>query len=218
MTANPALSTTSAKGVTCCGVRGAAWLAPAGAGIFAGAALLKLMPPALSTLGGLALLWAAGGLGTMMLAGTLAARSGRRWIGRAAGLGVGLHSLVEGVAVGTGYRMSITGGIAVTVGLMVHLIPESLALWQLLGTTARSTRRVLMATGIPWVLVVAGVAGSQMVAPNPGSASVARASALAAGALLLLAGLSWRQSGRSPLRNILAGVLGILAVAVLSPG
>lgn len=191
----------------------ASWLAPAAAGIFAGAGLFDLLPSAVAALGSQAFVWAATGFGLMMLATTLSSSADRTWIGWAAGLGIWLHSILEGVAASTGYGVSLTAGILVSVGLVVHLVPESLALFALQTGTGISYRKAWIGCSIPWALVLAGFIASQLFMPGVPPASLGNAMAFGAGAFVSLAGLSWSQRTGSPVRNVLIATLGILWVA-----
>jgi len=191
----------------------AAWLAPAAAGIFAGAGVFDLLPSALGTLGGHAFTWAALGFGLVMLATSLTSGADRAWVGWAAGLGIWLHSILEGVAAATGYGVSLAAGVVISVGLVVHLVPESLALFGLLTTTGVSYRKALIGCSTPWALVVAGFAASQLLMPGLHSASLGGAMAFGAGAFVAMAGLSWGRRSGSPMRNALIAALGVLWVA-----
>ena len=191
----------------------ATWLAPAAAGIFAGAGLFDLLPSALGTLGGQAFTWAALGFGLVMLATSLTSGADRTWVGWAAGLGIWLHSILEGVAAATGYGVSLAAGIVISVGLVVHLVPESLALFGLLTSTGITYRKALIGCSTPWALVVAGFAASQLLMPGLPSASLGGAMAFGAGAFVALAGMSWGRRSGSPMRNVLIATLGILWVA-----
>jgi zinc transporter ZupT len=189
------------------------WLAPAAAGIFAGAGLFDLLPSAFASVGSQAFIWAATGFGLMMLGATLSSSTDRTWIGWAAGLGIWLHSILEGVVAATGYGVSLTAGIVVSVGLIVHLVPESLALFALQTGTGISYRKALIGCAMPWALVLAGFAASQFLMPGVPPASLGSAMAFGAGAFVSLAGLSWGQRTGSPLRNALIAAIGILWVA-----
>lgn len=191
----------------------ATWLAPAAAGIFAGAGLFDLLPSAMGTLGNQALVWAAAGFGLLILATSLSSNADRTWIGWAAGLGIWLHSILEGVAAATGYGVSVAAGTLISVGLVVHLVPESLALFGILTSTGIPLRKALIGCSMPWALVLAGFAASQFLMPGLPPASLAGAMAFGAGAFVCLAGLSWVQRSGSPARNALIAILGVLWVA-----
>lgn len=189
------------------------WLVPTAAGIFAGAALFDLMPYALGSVGGEALVWGSAGFGLTLLAALVARNADRRWIGWAAGLGIWVHSILEGVAAGTGFGVGLAAGILISVGLVVHLVPESLALFGVLSGIGIASRKALICCGTPWLLVMAGFVASQSVLTDLPPAALGGPLAFGAGAFLSLAGLSWGGRSGSTGRNILFALLGVLWVA-----
>lgn len=95
--------------------RGAGWLAPAAAGVLLGASIFDLIPSAFATIGNQTIGWAAAGLSTMIFATALASNANRRWVGWAAGIGIWLHSLLEGFTAGTGYGFGAYAGVLISI-------------------------------------------------------------------------------------------------------
>lgn len=192
----------------------AVWLTPAVAGVILGAGLFDLLPSAFAAVGNQTIAWAGAGLGLMMLVSAMASRTNGRLIGWAAGLGIWLHSILEGIAAGTGYGVSLSTGILISIGLVVHLVPESLALFGLLTNAGLPARRALIGSAIPWLLVVAGFFVAQAVMPAVAPAPLGRAMAFGAGVFIALAGLSWGQRSGSLTRNVCLAALGVAWVAI----
>jgi len=191
-----------------------AWLLPASAGIFIGAVVFDALPAALGALGGWGWAWAAAGFALMAATG-LAAGSARlglaAWIACA---GVWFHSLLEGVAAGAGMGLGLGAGLVVAMGLVIHLVPESAALFALATEAGLTARRALGRCAVTWGLVVAGFAATQlMMAELPGR-PVGAAMGLAAGTFTFLAWVLWQRRGSTGTPG-LGALLGFAWVAAI---
>ncbi len=107
----------------------AAPLIPLAAGVFLGVVIFDALPVSLAAVAGWAWLWAGLGFALMVGSGRLAKGRGPVWAARAAGVGVALHSVLEGVAAGAGLKVGAGGGVLLVAGLIMHLVPESVALY-----------------------------------------------------------------------------------------
>jgi zinc transporter ZupT len=176
------------------------WLAPAAAGVFVGAGLFDLLPTAARALGAEAAIWAAAGLLVMVLATRLRSVE-HRWLAWAAGIGIAMHSIVEGLAAATGYGAGLAAGLVTSAGLAAHLVPESLALFGLLTASGASLRRAVLGGCLPWALVIIGFATSQHLLTASDDLLWGRSMGFGAGAFVALAGLIlFRNSGSLPRR------------------
>ncbi len=194
-----------------------AWMAPVAAGIFVGALAFDALPSALGSIGGWAWLWAAAGLGLMVVSSRLAQTRSSGWAAWAATLGIWFHSLLEGVAGGTGAGLGAGGSILLAAGLVIHLIPESLALYAVLTGSGVPAGRALGRCAVTWALVTAGYLGSQQMLTDVPAAPLGFAMALAAGTFAFLAWMLWQHRGRG--NGAWAGaILGVLWVAALHLG
>lgn len=192
----------------------AAWMAPVAAGIFVGALAFDALPAALGSIGGWAWVWAAAGLGLMVASTRLA--QGRRsgWAAWAATLGIWFHSILEGVAGGTGAGIGADGSILLAAGLVVHLIPESVALFAVLTGSGVPAGRARGRCAVIWALVIGGYLGSQQMVADVPAAPLGLAMALAAGTFAFLAWVLWQQRVRGNGAWV-GAILGVLWVAAL---
>jgi zinc transporter ZupT len=126
------------------------WLLPLAAGIFLGAAAIEVFPEALDRTGSQAWWWAAGGLVFFVLV-----RDGLDYIGKhglawVATLGIWLHSFLEGAVTATSYGVSLSVGLLVSAGMILHLIPEVGAVIALLSAAGLSFNQALVRNGVTW--------------------------------------------------------------------
>ncbi|MGQ0678319.1 MAG: hypothetical protein ACT4OM_01440 [Actinomycetota bacterium] len=198
------------------------WLAPAAAGVFAGTALFDLLPAAAAAGGGTAG-WAAAGLATMAAITSLSARNGRRWVSYLAMAGVWMHSILEGLVAAAGFaapsalgsKAGLAAGLLVSLGLVSHLIPESLALFGLLNGCGARFRRAVTGSVAPWLLVIAGFATGQLWLDGRPAPVLGAAIAFGGGAFLWLARLSWGRRTATASRSAAASLIGMLWIAAL---
>ncbi len=192
----------------------AAGMLPPAAGVFAGAVIFDALPAALSTVGPWALVWMAAGFGLMAATSRVAGGSRLGLAAWIASAGVWLHSLLEGVAAGAGIGLQLGGGMVLVMGLLVHLVPESAALFALATEAGWSAKRALVRCAVTWGLVVAGFLAAQITIGDLPSRPMGAAMGLAAGTFTFLAGVLWQQRTRS--RHAWLGtLLGFLWVAVI---
>jgi hypothetical protein len=183
------------------GIRPPGWLAPAAAGVIAGAGLFDLLPTAAGSLGARSTLWAGAGIVAMLLATKLASVH-QRWVGWAAGVGIAMHSALEGVAAAAGYGAGPGTGILTSLGLAAHLVPESLALFAIFTATGVSARRAVLGCCLPWALLIGGFAASQHVLTGSDALLSGTPMAFGAGAFIGLACLILFLHSGSILRNL----------------
>jgi ZIP family zinc transporter len=193
-----------------------AWMLPAAAGIFLGSLIFDALPMATSALGVAGWLWAIGGFALMLGSSRLASTNGLGRMAMVASAGVWLHSLLEGTAAGAGGSLGFGGGILVAMGLTIHLIPESVALYGIATEAGLSAGRALARCAVTWGLVVAGYfAGAQLTLGQVASRPMGAAMGLAAGTFAYLAMVLWQQRS-SELRFAGAvAALGLVWVAAI---
>lgn len=193
----------------------ASWMAPMAAGIFIGALSFDALPLALGAVGAWAWAWAAAGLGLMAASSRLAATRSSGWAAWVATVGIWFHSVLEGVAGGAGSALGAGGSILLAAGLIVHLIPESVALFAVLTAAGVPAGRALWRCAVTWVLVAVGYLVSQQVVAEIPSGPMGLTMGLAAGTFAFLAWVLWQQRSRGAGGAWIGVVLGFLWVAAL---
>lgn len=103
-------------------------------------------------------------------------------------LGLGLHNIPEGMAIGAGHHAEAALGWAVALGIGLHNLPEGMAAGLLMVGAGHSRARVLFAATLVGLCTPVGtLAGLVWLAAQP--ALVGATMAFAAGAMLFLGGL-----------------------------
>ena len=191
------------------------WLLPLVAGIFLGAAVFEMMPEALERAGLSAWLWLATGLITFV-----AVRNGLDLLGRhgmawAATLGIWLHSFLEGAVTASSYGINLITGLIVSIGLILHLIPEVSAVIALLVAAGLTIRDALIRNGITWFLIVVGFLAVALLLPDLSPAVLGAALAFGAGGFLYLAYASFRERQLALTLGLAVAGMGVLLVVVI---
>ena len=129
------------------------------AGLMLAIITFELLPEALSLSSASALSGMCAGMGVMFLAEGIAARSRSGNKSRATGLllllGVALHNLPEGLAVGAGFADAPLFGMALCLMIVLHDVPEGLAMALPMREGGTPSLRILglsMLAGLPTVL------------------------------------------------------------------
>ena len=196
--------------------RRAAWALGPAAGIFVGVVVFDGLPAAFGAVGPAALLWALGGFALIAMSGRLSHKSAPRWAA-AAGAGVWLHSLLEGLAAGAGMGAGAgrAGGFLVLLGLMVHLIPESVALFAISTDAGLPPARAIGRCAVTWVVLGAGLLIARMFLGEVPARPLGAAMGLAAGTFLYLAWRLWQRRGADQGAAGAGALLGLLWVAAI---
>jgi zinc transporter ZupT len=192
------------------------WILPLAAGVFLGAAVFEMLPQALGLAGGKAWLWSLGGFVAFILIHEGLSDGSRAGTGWVSSIGVWLHSFLEGIMAATGFAVSLTTGILVSVGLAIHLLPEALSLVALLTATGVTMRQALIRNGISFGLLAAGIllAGSFGRGLPPGLLGIALA--LGSGGLVYLAHLSWMERRGALGAGLLVAVAGTVLMGAVA--
>ena len=163
-------------------------------GLAAGAMLTvtasELWPAALALGGfGSLILGTLAGMAALYLAErNLAGRAGNGPLAAVFLLGLGLHNLPEGMAIGAGHHAESSLGVAVALAIGLHNLPEGMAAGLLMVGSGYSPARVLFAATVVGLCTPVGtLAGLAWLAAQP--ALVGALLAFAAGAMLFLGGL-----------------------------
>lgn len=128
------------------------------------------------------------------------------------GLGITLHNLPEGLAIGAGYLASPNLGLSLAIALCLHDIPEGMAMAAPLLAAGYSKTQVVLWTilaGLPMGL--GSFIGAILGTISPGALSGALG--FAAGAMLFLIFhelLPQAQQGKKPLASTIVTICGIL--------
>lgn len=194
-------------------VRRTTWMMPVAAGIFLGALAFDALPAALGSVGGWTWMLAAAGLALMAYSSRAAAVHKLGWAAGVATAGVWFHSIVEGVAAGAGSGVGVAGAVLLGTGLVMHLIPESAALYAIATEAGISSRRAMLRCALTWVLVLAGFLTGQLLLNDVPSRPLGAAMGLAAGVFAYLAWVLWQQRRRDAGFAWLGVLVGIAWIA-----
>ncbi|MSQ33586.1 MAG: ZIP family metal transporter [Dehalococcoidia bacterium] len=80
----------------------------------------------------------------------------------------GAHNLVDGLAIGASYLVSAPVGLATTLAIMLHEIPQELGDFGILVHAGYSRRRALFLNFLSALLALAGVVASLLIGPAVG--------------------------------------------------
>lgn len=191
------------------------WVVPLAAGIFGGAAAFEVLPSALRTAGFLAVVWVTAGLAAFIAIHKGVDALGHQGASWASTLGMWLHSFLEGVVTATGYGVSVTLGVLLSVGLAAHLVPEATALVAVLRRTGTSSRQAVLRAAASGVLVVAGFLVVRYFLPLLAPPLLGAGMAFGAGGLLYLAAMSWLSRPGPLTGSLLAAATGFILMGVV---
>jgi zinc transporter ZupT len=189
------------------------WVVPLAAGIFAGAAAFEVLPFAVRRIGLAAAAWGLWGLLVFIAIHKGLDALGHHGAAGASTLGMWLHSFLEGVVTATGYGVSTTLGVLLSLGLVAHLIPEATALVALLRRSGLSVRTSVVRAALSWVLVASGFLVVRFFLPLLPPPVLGAGMAFGAGGLLYLATVSWTSR-----QGALAGSVAALATGAVLMG
>ncbi|HVT11966.1 MAG TPA: ZIP family metal transporter [Fimbriimonadaceae bacterium] len=136
------------------------------------------------------------------------------------GVALGVHCLLDGMAIATGSELSHRAEIGALLGVALHKVPEGLALGLLLIGARYSRRNALaIATGIEAITIVGALAGT-LVAQMPGQTGVGLVFAVVGGSFVYLVfnalGGAFEHSGQVPrVRSLTAELASFLATGLL---
>lgn len=173
------------------------WVVPLATGVFAGAAAFEVLPFAARRVGPVAGAWAVAGLLVFVAVHKGLDALGHQGASWASTLGMWLHSFLEGVVTASGYGVSATLGVLLSLGLVAHLIPEATALVAVLRRSGLSARSSVVRSALSWVLVAAGFVLVRFFLPLLPPPVLGAGMGFGAGGLVYLAIVSWlgRQAG-----------------------
>jgi len=192
------------------------WLLPLAAGIFVGAAIFEMLPHAIKDTGASAWGWLLAGVALFV-----AVREGLDYIGRhglawAATLGIWSHSFLEGAVTASGYTASLLTGLLVSTGLILHLIPELVAVIAVLGAAGVSRRQAIGRTVVTWGILLVGFVVTYVFLPGVSDRTLGAALAVGAGGFLYLGYVSWRERRWSLAKSSLVAGAGVALLAALA--
>ena len=104
----------------------------------------------------------------------------RRSAGYLAVLGLGVHTLFDGVAIAAGFMITPSLGILLFFAVLVHKLPEGFTVASIMLASGHSQARALGAAGLLGVLTILGALGTAFIAEH----HVGYALALSAGVTL----------------------------------
>ncbi len=184
------------------------WVVPLAAGVFAGAVAFEVLPFAVRRTGAPAAAWALAGLALFVAIHKGLDALGHQGASWASTLGMWLHSFLEGVVTATGYGVSPTLGVLLSVGLAAHLVPEVTALVAVLRRAGLTLRQSIVRASLSWLLVAAGFLVVRYLLPLLAPPVLGAGMAVGAGGLTYLAVVSWRGRQGALAGSLLAVVAG----------
>lgn len=199
------------------------------AGVLISAAFLHMIPEALGLASEKAVLLLLAGFSAMyVLEKTVMMHAcsefGEKCDAHAAGLtavlGMGLHSLVDGVAIGAGFNVSPVIGIAATVGVVIHEFPEGMATMSVMLASGYKRRTAFISSLVVAAATPLGALLSLALLGGLGAHAIGMALAFAAGTFVYIAGSdlipqTHEQKGAGTILAFAAGVFLLYAATGL---
>ncbi|MBI5682910.1 MAG: ZIP family metal transporter [Deltaproteobacteria bacterium] len=142
------------------------------------------------------------------------------WLGF---MGIGFHSLLDGVAIGAGFEASFSLGIVATIGVLLHELPEGITITSILLHTGFSKKNTLL---LSWVVAIAtpvGAIGSYFFLKDISKEFLGFFLAIAAGSFIYIGASdllpeTHKNSSRKNIVAVLSGALLIYLVGNLIGG
>jgi zinc transporter ZupT len=88
-----------------------------------------------------------------------------RWVGISALLGLLLHALFDGVAIASGFQVSVALGVLVFAGIVVHKVPEGVTLASIMLASGNSRRSAVLGVVLLGAATVLGVLLTSWIQP-----------------------------------------------------
>ncbi len=195
------------------------------AGIILGTAVLELLPEAIELsptwsywlLGGFLLFFI---LEKFVVAHACTAHKKQKHehtSAKTAVLGIGLHSLVDGLLIGLGFEVSATVGIIATLAVVIHEFPEGIFSYTLLAHSGVGEKRALYYS---WLIALAtpiGAIVTLLLVNHWSGSTIGSLLALTAGNFFYIATVDLipETNKASALSSILLVIVGIMSVYIL---
>lgn len=178
------------------------------AGIFIGVALFDALPESVDELGwSAALLWMGAGVLLWWLQKVILGKMEKPDTPVLVATALWLHSLIEGVATGLAFGVSREFGIAVLIGMILHLLPEFFAAVAAMQGTGAKRKTSIGVTLTGYVVLFAGFGITYWLLPRLGEI-VPVLGAISGGAFAYVGLRIMRKRLRlSPVLTALAGVV-----------
>lgn len=172
------------------------YLVSLAAGVLLGTAFFHLLPEANELIQDDLFLWVLGGFVLFFvieaLIGFHACREGEEHnhhhvLGPVAGLGIFLHSLLDGLAIGIGFEIDPTLGLVTALAVMLHELPEGIFTFSLLAHAKVSTKKAVLWSIAVALATPAGAVLGLLFLPDMHEAQLGYLLALTAGSFLYIA-------------------------------
>lgn len=143
-------------------------------------------------------------------------------MGVAAFVGVLVHSLLDGVVIGTGFEVSLEVGVAATAGVLLHEIPEGITITSLLLHSGYTRNKTLL---MGWAVALATPVGAlfayiflQGMEPHSIGAFIGALLALGAGSFIYVGAsdLLPETHKKFSLLNIVLVLVGVILVYIVA--
>jgi ZIP family zinc transporter/zinc and cadmium transporter len=144
-------------------------------------------------------------------------------MGMPAFAGIAFHSLLDGIVIGAGFEVGFKIGLATTLGVLLHEIPEGITITALLLHSGFERKKTLF---MGWVVALAtplGAVGSYLLVKDMAESTVGLLLALGAGSFIYVGASdllpeTHRNISRTNIFLVLAGVVLVYIVAHLFGG
>ncbi|MFH1107081.1 MAG: ZIP family metal transporter [Candidatus Micrarchaeota archaeon] len=110
-----------------------------------------------------------------------------RPIGAIASLGLGFHSLIDGIAIGAGFEVSSSVGLVTTLAVILHEFPEGISTLSVLFHAGMERSKAIWYTFIVAIATPIGAIASYFLLSNIGEGILGALLAIAAGSFLYIA-------------------------------
>lgn len=133
-------------------------------------------------------------------------------------IGIGFHSLLDGIIIGVGFEISFTLGLIATFSVLLHEIPEGISTVSVLLHSGYSKKRAILFSWLVAIATPIGAILSYLIIKNINSSILGILIAVAAGSFMYVASadLIPEIHKKSKILNIILIILGLIVPFIVS--
>ncbi|HEY9855415.1 MAG TPA: ZIP family metal transporter, partial [Stenomitos sp.] len=135
-------------------------------------------------------------------------------MGLIAFLGMGFHSLIDGITIGVGFEVSRALGLVTTLGLLAHQIPSGIAITSILLHAGHPKRKAFTQAGLVALATPVGAIATSLLLRGVTEQTVGLLLAVASGSFLYVAASDLIPESHAA-KHALTGVLLLAGVVVI---
>ncbi|MBI5234148.1 MAG: ZIP family metal transporter [Deltaproteobacteria bacterium] len=144
-------------------------------------------------------------------------------MGMLAFVGIAFHSLLDGIVIGVGFEAGFTVGLASSLAVLMHEIPEGIAVTALLLHAGYKKNTALMLAGVVAIATPIGALGSYQFVSGADTSTIGFLLAIAAGSFIYIGASdllpeTHKHSRRLNIFLVLGGALLVYLISMLFPG